>query len=403
MVVFGLLALGVARAASKMWVQSFEASPALYIPMVDPAKVPKEFQHFLETPTLRGTLRFRLAISIGGEQIRVRFSNELGDSPINIMGASVAVAMGQIDANPSSIQRLTFGGKVSVVAQPGAPVLSDPIKLELPDFAELVVTIYVPDGIKGAPMGGATIEQVADEAIMNPTLPGATTFTSRPFVAGVLVLRKRPTRVIVAFGDSITDAVRPKPAEPHGWADALARRLRKENHGSPTAVVSAGIGGNRILSPGMGEAALSRFDRDVLAVAGLSHIIVLEGINDIGMSGDSEMFGHQRSVDQDELISGLTQIAQRAHVAGVKIYAGTILPFRGAQYFSEEKEKTRLAVNAWLMKSPLFDGVIDFAQATRSPASEDSLNPQFDSGDHLHPSEAGYQAMANAIRLKLFN
>jgi lysophospholipase L1-like esterase len=402
-ITFGALALALhAHAASERWVQSFEASPAFYLQLVDPARVPKEFRNSLKSVTIKGTLRYRFAISAGGTRLRVRFSNEISDAPLRIGGASVALATGQMDAVPSSMWRLTFGGKNDVVVPPGAPVLSDSIPLALPPLSELVVSIYLPDGVQLSPMGRASILQVSKDAVMDPTWVGANGITGRPYVTGVEVLTRQPTHVIVALGDSITDGVRQKPGDPHGWVDALARRFGNQHRGYPTSVVSAGIGGNRILNPGMGSAALARADRDVFSVPGLSHVIVLEGINDIGMSGDSPLFGHQPSLDADSLIAGLKQIAQRAHVVGVKIYAGTILPFRGAMYFSEQKEEIRLAVNAWIRHAPEFDGEIDFAKATEDPDKGDRLNPAFDSGDHLHPSELGYKAMANAVPLDLF-
>jgi lysophospholipase L1-like esterase len=187
--------------------------------------------------------------------------------------------------------------------------------------------------------------------------------------------------------------------QPHGWADVLARRFAAAK--KPVAVVSAGIGGNRVLRDGWGPAALARADRDVFAVPGVSHVILLEGINDIGMAGQS-MFGIEPALDLAELTAGYSQIAARANARGLKIYVGTLTPMRGAPYFSEDKERLRLAANAWIRASKLFDGVIDFEAALRDPAAPDRLAAPYDSGDHLHPNDAGYKAMGDAIDLAKF-
>jgi lysophospholipase L1-like esterase len=226
--------------------------------------------------------------------------------------------------------------------------------------------------------------------------------TSRPPISGVLVARDRPAPVIAALGDSITDGARTKPAEPRGWVGGLTRRLAQQRGGLTLGVISAGIGGNRVVSPGWGRSALARLDRDVLVVPGVEYVIVLEGINDIGNSDKAAAPQDTSPLNADALIAGLAQIAARAHARGLKAYVGTILPFRGAAYFSDDKEKIRLAVNGWILGSSAFDGVIDFADALKDPARSDALNPSFDSGDHLHPSNAGYKAMAEAIPLKLF-
>jgi lysophospholipase L1-like esterase len=396
----------IAQAASaappaRHWVQSFELSPAALKP---PDNLPKEVLARFPPPfTVKGTLRYRFSVSIGGNALRVQLSNPYGDKPLRIGAASVALAASGLDAQPATLHRLNFGGQPAVEVPVGAPVLSDPVDLKVADRAELVVSVYLPDGIPGDTFGGNSMLQADDDAVMSPAPANAKAIAGRPVVSGVLVARDRPTGVIVALGDSITDGVRSSPTEPRGWVAALTRRMADQHGGLKLGIVTAGINGNRILSGGMGVAALARADSDVYAVPGVTHLIVLQGINDIGMSGDSPMATGQAVVAPTALITGLTQLAERAHARGIKVYAGTILPFRGAFYFADDKEQTRLAVNAWIRKTSVFDGVIDFEDAMKDPARPDALNPAYDSGDHLHPSDAGYRAMAQAVPLKLFN
>jgi lysophospholipase L1-like esterase len=307
-----------------------------------------------------------------------------------------------MDASPESMRRLTFVGLTAVEIPVGASVLSDPVDLKVDSLGELVVSLYMPDGFPSSPLGGGAMSWENEDAAMSASFKDAKRTMGRPIVSGVLVARDRPTHVIAAFGDSITDGARIKPVEPHGWADALARRLAREHGGLTLGVISAGIGGNRVLNPGWGPSAVARVDRDVLSVPGVEYVIVLEGINDIGNSDTTPTAADIAPLSSDRLIAGLAQIGARARARGLKVYAGTILPFRGAKYFSEDKEKIRLAVNAWIRGSSAFDAVIDFENAVKDASRPDALNPRFDSGDHLHLSEAGYKAMAEAIPLGLF-
>jgi lysophospholipase L1-like esterase len=382
------------------WAQSFELSPT-------DAKLPedllKKYPGLQNLPLLKGTVRYRFALSIGGDAVRVQLSNTVSDKPLRIAASSVGLASGVMDALPETIRRLTFAGQPEVVIPVNASVLSDPVDLKVDALSELVVSLYLPDGYASSPLGGGMMNWVDEDAVMSAAWKDPRGSAGRPFVSGVLVARDRPAKVIAAFGDSITDGARMKPAEPHGWADALARRLAQRRGGLSLGVISAGIGGNRVVSPVWGESALARIDRDVLSVPGVDYVIVLEGINDIGNSDKPPGPGDVSPLNAEALIAGLAQIGARARARGLKVYVGTILPFRGAPYFSEDKEKIRLAVNTWIRSSSAFDGVIDFENAMKDPSRPDALNPSYDSGDHLHPSEAGYKAMAEAIPLELFN
>jgi lysophospholipase L1-like esterase len=391
---------GEQASGAPYWAQSFELSPVDAKP---PDDLLKKYPGLANLPLLKGTVRYRFALSMGGSALRVQLSNAANDKPLRIVAGSVALATGVMDALPETIRRLTFAGQPAVDIPVNASALSDPIDLKVDALGELVVSLYMPEGYAFSPLGGGSMTWVDDDAVMSATLREPRQTVGRPVVSGVLVARDRPAKVIAAFGDSITDGERMKPAEPHGWADALARRLAQRRGGLTLGVISAGIGGNRIVSPGWGLSALARLDRDVFAVPGVEYAIVLEGINDIGNSEKPPAPADISPLNADALIAGLAQIGARARARGLKVYVGTILPFRGAFYFSDDKEKIRLAVNAWIRGSPAFDGVIDFEYAMKDPARPDALNPAYDSGDHLHPSEAGYKAMAEAIPLALFN
>jgi lysophospholipase L1-like esterase len=388
-----------AKSPEQVWVQAFEMSPATYADDIMRDLPPQYAQLTRKTP-FRGTMRVRMAVSVAGTQLRVRLSNELGDQPLTIGGASIALAGKDLDA-AGAVRRLTFGGKAGLTIPAGAPVLSDPVGLPVKAMDEVVVSIFVNEPILSSPLSGTRMELADVDAVMAATLPKPTTIVSRPLVSGILVASRRPVGVIAALGDSITDGGRGNPAEPHGWVHTLARRLADQKGPRAHTVVSAGISGNRVISDGWGPSALARADRDVFAVPGLTHLILFEGINDIGMAGATVM-GSQPPLDVERLIAGYEQLAARAHARGVKILVGTLPPFKGAPYFTLEKEQQRQRVNQWIRASKLFDGVIDFDLIIRDPAQNDRLKPEYDSGDHLHPGPAGYRAMGEAIDLHLF-
>lgn len=237
-------------------------------------------------------------------------------------------------------------------------------------------------------------------ATLAGSMPGAKPVVTRPFVSGVSVAANSPVRVIVALGDSITDGNRAAVEVLRGWPEALQKRLRTSR--PDLAIVNAGIGGNRVLANEIGVSALGRLERDVLRVQGLAYVVVLEGINDIGSSGTSWL-GPQPDVSADDLIAGYRQIIARAHERNARVVGGTIMPFEGAMYYSPEREATRQTVNAWIRSSGAFDGVIDFDLAMRDPAAPRKLRAEYDSGDHLHPNDRGYQAMGDSIDLMIFS
>ncbi|HVT28107.1 MAG TPA: SGNH/GDSL hydrolase family protein [Lacipirellulaceae bacterium] len=357
--------------------------------------------------TIKGTIRYRIHISLGGLEVRLRFSNEYGKSALRIAAVSIAMAGDGLDAIPGSLRPITFGGRRSITIPAGAPALSDPVALRVRSLSDLLVSVYVPQGIGGfactrdlTPTNQAVVE-ASDATSLHELMPGKCLATMRPLVSEVDVQEMAPKRVVVTLGDSITDGVvDPKTGE-RGWPGALARRLA----GRGVSVVNAGISGNRLLRsfPMFGVSALARLDRDVLSVPGLRYIVLLEGINDIGMSGPEGMLGSTSLVTPKQLIAIDSQIVTRAHEHKVKVIGATLLPFKGAEYYSADKEKVREAVNEWIRKSRTFDAVVDFDMAVRDTAHPERLKKDYDSGDHLHPNLAGYRHMGEVIDLGLFN
>jgi len=359
--------------------------------------------------TVKGTIRYRIRISLGGSQVRLRFSNEYGKSALTVAAVSVAVAAHGLDAVSGSLQPVTFGGSRSITIPAGAPALSDPIPLRVRSLTDLLVSAYVPQGIPAHacqkdPINQAIVEG-SDATSLQELIPGKCLTTRRPLLTEVYARENRLHPVVVTLGDSITDGVVKGVVDPkggvRGWPGVLARRLA----GRGVSVVNAGIAGNRLLRsfPMFGDSALARLDRDVLSVPGVSCIVLLEGTNDIGMSGPEGLLGSTPLVTAKQLIAAYSQIVSRAHEHGVRVIGATITPFKGTDGYSAEKERVRETVNDWIRTSKVFDGVVDFDMAVRDPDHPNRLKPDYDSGDHLHPNPAGYRHMGEVIDLRLFD
>jgi lysophospholipase L1-like esterase len=351
------------------------------------------------------TVRMIVHTSIGGRRARVRLSNAFGATPLVIGAARIAIRSTAGAIDPSSDRALTFSGKPSITIPPGALVLSDPVDLDVPQLGDLAISVYVP-GKTGVPTWHAT--GLHTTYIAGPgdftgkaDIPEASKQPAYFWLAGVDVAAPEGTAAVVAFGDSITDGARSTLDANHSWPSDLAKRLLdRSGHAPQLAVLNAGISGNRVLHDVVGLNALARFDGDVLVQPGVEDVIVLEGINDIGFSNIPG--GADQAVSADEMIAGLRQLIERAHVRGIRIFGGTLTPFDGATYYSPESEAKREAVNSWIRAGGAFDGVVDFDAAVRDPAHPTKVLLAYDSGDHLHPSDAGYQAMADAIDPSLF-
>ena len=355
------------------------------------------------------TIRQVVRLSLGGRAVRVRLSNEMGSGPLVIGAARLAkpgTAAGSID--PATDRVLTFAGRPGVTVPPGAPVLSDPVIMDVAALDQLAVSLYVPRDTGPAathPLGRATTYLLdGGDKTGAESLAGASTSTARFFLSGVEVDAPQATAV-VTLGDSITDGYGSTLDADRRWPDVLAARLAAAH--MAVGVVDAGISGNRVLhdlpEAQFGPAALARLDRDVLSVPGATSVVIMESINDIGHPTSAAL--PEQAVSADDITAGLAQIAARAHAHGLKVYAATLTPFADTifpGYFSPEGEAKRQAVNGFIRLSRTFDGVIDFDVVVRDPARPDHILAAYDFGDHLHPNDAGYKKMGEAVDLTLF-
>lgn len=350
------------------------------------------------------TLREIAHISASGAQIRVRFTNEFGTDPLTIEDAHVALSAGGDKIQEGTDHALTFGGASTVRVPAGAAMYSDPVDLKVAPLGDVAVSFFLPSQV----MRSETYHNGAEQEnfIANGDVASAidltqpTTVGSWYFFDGIDVAAAPDSRAIVALGDSITEGAASTHNANHRWPDFLAARLQQDPALQHVSVLNEGIGGNRVLNDTVGPSAVARIDRDVLAQDGVKYVIVLESINDIGRL--KRLTSPNDDVTAQQLELGLAQIAEAAHEHGIKAYGATITPFGGAGYFSERGEQIREAVNQWIRTSGTFDGVVDFDKTTQSPQNPLNINPQYDSGDHLHPNDAGYRAMGGAVDLALF-
>jgi lysophospholipase L1-like esterase len=352
------------------------------------------------------TLRQIVHTSIGGRRVRVIFSNVYGTGPLAIGGARVALRDKAAAIVANSGRELTFGGSRTVSIPSGAVLFSDPVDLSVAALADLAVDLYLP-GDTAASTSPLTTHSGARQTSYVSTkgnhvgaldMPVQTTTSAWFFLSRVEVMAPEATGAVVMLGDSITDGFNSTPDTNRRWPDDFAKRLKGASGALSFGVLNLGIDGNRVLTDGAGVSALARFDRDVLAQTGVTHVVVLEGINDLGITRNP------RPVVGD-LITGHLQLIERAHARGLKILGATLLPYEGTifpDYYSTEGDAVRRKFNDWLRTSKAYDGVIDFDAVVRDPAHPARMLPQYDSGDHLHPNDAGYAAMANAVNLALF-
>jgi lysophospholipase L1-like esterase len=344
------------------------------------------------------TLRQHLRLSVGSDRLRLAVSNAYGRAPLRVASAHVSVAASGSGAYA------TFQGAKEVLVAAGAKAVSDPVALPAPSGARLQVDLYLP----GSTQVAGFHWDARDETLLipgdfagRPAPAGSEKLPTRAFLSAVLVESLQEPVTVVALGDSITDGNGSTPGADRRWPDFLARRLAPRG----VAVLNAGISGNRLLRAGMGDSALARLDRDVLQHPGVRAVIVMLGTNDIGWPG-AAFAPHETEPDASEITSGLRQLVEQAHLQGVRVIAATLTPFEDALkgtplegHYSPAKEALRRSVNDWIRSSGAFDAVVDFDRLLRDPSRPSRLRAEFDSGDHLHPNDAGYRVMADGIDL----
>lgn len=402
----GLMAgacLAIAAPAQAKWVATWAASPHAPLGTSGPFAAAS-----YENVTLSQILR----VSEGGDKVRVRFSNRYGPGQLTI-GAARIVRIDDAGKEIDGTSRmLTFGGDASAVIPRGAPFASDAVDLTLPSLSRIKIEFYLPNAT-----GPCTCHLTGqDELTVSP--PGnfvgkpyepASKAGFRAFLSVVEVDSPKALGTIVAYGDSITDGVGSTPGANRRWPDILANRLQAA--GKHWAVANAAISGNRVLQPGMGESALSRFDEDVLSLPNVKYMIVFEGVNDIGNQFAKRNGGPtgpalpgmtQDVITADQMIAGYKQLIARAHEQGIKVIGSPIGPYKGASYWTEEGEAARQKINDWIVNGGAFDGVVRIDTAFADPADPAQMRAGYHMGDHLHGSDAGLKAVGDSIDLGLF-
>jgi len=396
-----LAGLGMAAPAQAKWVASWTASPHAPVAAEGPLAAPS-----FEDVTLAQTIR----ITEGGERLRIRFTNRYGPAPLEIGAARIVRiddAGKEIDGTSRS---LTFGGSEGAVIPRGAPFVSDSVDLALPDLSRIKVEFHLPTATGPCTCHLTGLDELAisppGNHVGKPFTP-ASTATFRAFLSVVEVDSPEALGTIVTFGDSITDGAGSTSGANRRWPDILANRLQEA--GRNWAVANAAISGNRVLSPGMGEAALARFDEDVLSLPNVKYLIVFEGVNDIGNRfgtrgpNQPQLPGlDQPQITVEQMIAGYRQLVERAHARGIKVIGSPIGPYKGAAYWSEEGEAARQAINEWIIGSGTFDAVTRLDLAFADPADAATMRDGYHMGDFLHGSDAGLQAVGESIDLNLF-
>ena len=396
---------GASAAGAEPWITTWAATPA--------PRWAEELPAPFNVPEVLGdqTVRQIARISVGGDQLRVVISNEFGTRPVTIGSASVALSAGGSAVDPATVKQLTFGGKSSAVIPPGAPLVSDPVDLAVKPLSSVAVSFYLPKrtGITSVHWDGAQTTYIsgAGDKTKDADFKADSTDKSRLLLSRILTTAKPDSSAIVFFGDSITDGACSTADTNNRWPDHIAERLQAEGH-PDVAVVNEAYSGDRVLTNGMGTNALSRFDMSVLSHPHVSTVVMMMGINDIGWPGKDAITPSDPEPTADDVIAGYKQIIDRAHDHGLRFVGVTLTPFidtfKGlptSGYYTPEKEKIREAVNEWIRANKTADGLIDFDKLLEDPKNPNHINPAYDCGDHLHPNDAGYQAMAKAVDLSV--
>jgi lysophospholipase L1-like esterase len=356
------------------------------------------------------TVRQIVHLSVGGTALRVHLSNAFGTEALRFTSVHIARPLSPASAeiDPATDRPLTFAGNADVSVPPGAEFISDPIAFPAAPLSDVAITFHLdapPARETGHPGSRATSYYLHGDLVSAANLPDAKKIDHWYQLAGIDVQAMPGAASVVILGDSITDGRGSTTNENNRWPNVLAARLQGSPKTRTIGVSNQGIGGNHLLIDGLGPNVLARFDRDVLAQAGVHWLIVFEGVNDLGglaINGEVPTADHAQLVAR--IIAAYQQIVERAHTHGLRVYGATITPYVGSEYYHPGplSEADRQAVNQWIRAAGHFDAVIDFDAVTRAPQQPDHLQPAFDSGDHLHLSVAGYKAMGDAIPLELF-
>jgi len=393
--------------SAKMW----SASPPAWVGTWSSSQQIPEPQNALPSADLSdATLRETVHVSCGGAVLRVHLSNAFGTQALHLSSVHIArpAGVGTSAIDPASDRALLFGGSPDVTVPPGAEYVSDAIAYPLAALSDLTISMRIevePGQPTGHPGSRQTMFYAHGDLTAATDLPSAKKIDHWYLLSGVDVQATTGAYSVVALGDSITDGHGTTTNGNDRWTDVLAQRLQANAGTRVVGVLNQGIGGNHLLTDGLGPNALARFDRDVLAQPGARYLIVLEGINDLGgleLRGAATQQAHEELVHR--MIGAYQQIIARAHTHGLKVYGATVMPDGGSDYYHPDaaSEQDREKVNEWIREAGHFDAVIDFDKVMADPAHPQKLLPAFDSGDHLHPGPAGYRAMGQAISTSLF-
>lgn len=396
-----ILAAAHAEAQPKpVWIASWGASQQIPEP-----------QNALAADDLRdATVREIVHLSAGASALRVHLSNAFGTEALHFTSAHIALPISSSSPviDPKTDRQLTFAGDNDVTVPAGAEVISDPLNYQMAALSDLSISFHldVPTAVQTSHPGSrATSYFVHGDVVASPDLAGAKQVDHWYQLSGVDVLANGHAASIVALGDSITDGHGARTNENDRWTDVLARRLTASATTRNIGLSNQGIGGNHLLTDGLGPNALARFDRDVLGPAGVRWVIVFEGVNDLGgLTREHEVSAAEHAALVKRMLSAYGQMIMRAHAHGLRVLGATITPYTGSDYYHPGplSEADRETVNAWIRAAGHFDAVIDFDSVVRDPQHPDHLLARFDSGDHLHPSPDGYRAMGASVDLSLF-
>jgi lysophospholipase L1-like esterase len=393
------------QGAEKAWITTWASTPAPRWAEELPA--PFGVPEVLDNQTVRQIAR----VSTGGSKVRVVLSNQYGRKPLSIGAGSIAIAGKDGAVDKGTLRPLTWSGRTFAVVPPGAPIVSDPVDLKVEPLSSLSVSIFLPkktalsdvhwDGVQTAYVSGP------GDFVSAESFKADSTLTKRLFLSEIQVDAAPGSRAIVFFGDSITDGNCSTVDANRRWPDLVAERLQTAGH-KDVAVVNHAYSGNRVLSDGMGTNALARLDAHILSQPRLSTVVFMMGINDIGWPGEKAITPDDKEPTAEDIIAGYRQIVDRTHAAGARIVGATLTPFtdtfKGTAtegYYTPEKEKTRQAVNQWIRTPGNFDAVLDFDKVVEDKAKPGYVRADYDCGDHLHPNDAGYKAMAEAVDLDI--